>query len=299
MRGGSACRWPYRRSEAARASEFRIGSGFGGRTEYNVPARRLPVSVAGLRPLAPSRETTVRLFEHYHRDRRPSDRDELVLRHMRLAKSLAARYRSHHDHDDLEQVAAIGLVKAVDRFDPSRGLAFSSFAVPTIIGELKRYFRDLGWSVRAPREIQELTLRLELEGAQLTGRLGRTPTVNELAHACGVTAEAVLEARTAMSAHYADSLDRPRPDGDEDLVPERLVATEDPGFARAEQNADLDRLLSRLSHREQTVLYLRFGEDLVQREIAARIGSSQVQVSRMIRESIAALQTESSDWRGR
>lgn len=256
------------------------------------------MSVSGLRPLpnAPRRETTVRLFERYHRERRPSDRDELVLRHMRLAKSLAVRYPSHGDHDDLEQVAAMGLVKAVDRFDPSRGLAFSSFAVPTILGELKRYFRDLGWSVRAPREIQELSLRLEREGAQLTGRLGRTPTVDELAHACAVTAEAVLEARMATTAHYADSLDQPGPDGEEDLVPERLVATEDPGFALAEQNADLDRLLSRLSHREQTVLYLRFGEDLVQREIAARIGSSQMQVSRILRQSIASLQTQSSDW---
>ncbi|MDA0169515.1 sigma-70 family RNA polymerase sigma factor [Solirubrobacter taibaiensis] len=255
------------------------------------------MSVSGLRPLpnALSRETTAQLFERYHRERRPSDRDELVLRHMRLASSLAVRYRANHEHDDLQQVAAIGLVKAVDRFDPSRGLAFSSFAVPTILGELKRYFRDLGWSVRAPREIQELSLRLEREGAQLTGRLGRTPTVDELARACEVTAEAVLEARMATTAHYADSLDHPGPDDDED-VPERLVATEDPGFARAEQNADLDRLLSHLSHREQTVLYLRFGEDLVQREIAVRIGSSQMQVSRMLRQSIATLQTQSSDW---
>ena len=256
------------------------------------------MSVAGLRPLpnAPSRETTDRLFERYHRDRSPSDRDELVLRHMRLAKSLAVRYRSHHEHDDLEQVAAVGLVKAVDRFDPSRGLAFSSFAVPTILGELKRYFRDLGWSVRAPREIQELSVRLERESAQLSGRLGRTPTVDELAHACGATTEAVLEARLAMSAHYADSLDHAAPESDEGPVPERLVATEDPGFGRAEQNADLDRLLSRLTHREQTVLYLRFGEDLVQREIAERIGGSQMQVSRILRQAIAALQAESPDW---
>ena len=239
-----------------------------------------------------ARDDTSRLFEVYRRERRPADRDELVRRHMRLAEALAGRYRTRGEHDDLQQVAAIGLMKAIDRFDPERGIAFSSYAVPTILGELKRYFRDLGWSVRVPRPVQELSLRMDSIGERLTNQLGRTPTADELAGACNVSREQVLEARAATTAHFADSLDGPEPDGDED-VRERLVATEDPGYARAEQSADLDRMLSRLSERERTVLRMRFDEDLVQREIAERLGISQMQVSRLLRQSISALQTQS------
>ena len=251
-----------------------------------VIADRVPARLA-----ARDRQETSRLFERYQRERRPADRDELVRRHMRLADSLAGRYRTRAEHDDLQQVAAMALVKAVDRFDPTRGIAFSSFAVPCILGELKRYFRDLGWSVRVPRHLQELILRMDGIGERLTSELGRTPTADELAHACNVSREDLLEARAAASAHFADSLDRPDQDADDD-VRERFVATEDPGYALAERTADLDRMLSRLSERERTVMRLRFQEDMVQREIGARLGISQMQVSRVLKQAISALQAQ-------
>ncbi len=229
------------------------------------------------------------LFERYRRERRPEDRNALVVRYMALAQHLARRYSTRAEEDDLQQVAALGLVKAIDRFDPSRGIAFSSFAVPTILGELKRYFRDLGWAVRPPRDIQELTLRVDVVAERLTGELGRSQTVDEVARACQATAEDVLEARAASSAHYPVSLDQPAHEED-DEVRERLVADEDPGFARAEQAADLERLFSCLNEREREVVRLRFGEDLVQQEIGARLGISQMHVSRLLRQAIATLQ---------
>lgn len=254
-------------------------------------ADHAPAHSAPTRSGARERQETSRLFERYQRERRPADRDELVRRHMRLAESLAGRYRARAEHEDLQQVAAMALVKAVDRFDPTRGIAFSTFAVPTILGAIKRYFRDLGWSVRVPRPLQELMLRMDGIGERLASELGRTPTIDELAQACSVAREDVLEARAAASAHFADSLDRPEPDADDD-VRERLVAIEDPGYAHAERTADLDRMLSHLSERERMVMRLRFQEDMVQREIAARIGISQMQVSRLLKQAISTLQAQ-------
>jgi len=189
----------------------------------------------------------------------------------------------------VQQVAMIGLIKAVDRFDPTRGIAFSSFAVPTILGELKRHFRDRGWSVRVPREVQELTLRIERITERLTGELGRSPTVDEIAAASGASPEKVLEARGTITAHHPISLHGLAREDDEEGAA-RLVGHEDPGYGRAEQRADLDKLLSTLSEREQTVLRLRFHEDLLQREIAERMGLSQMHVSRLIANAIATLQ---------
>jgi RNA polymerase sigma-B factor len=242
---------------------------------------------------ARGRQDTLRLFERYQRERRAEDRDELVRRHVRLADSVAARYRTRAEDDDLRQVAAMALVKAVDRFDPTRGIAFSSYAVPTILGELKRYFRDLGWSVRVPRHLQDLILRMDGIGEELTSELGRAPTADELARACNASREDVLEARAAASAHFAESLDRPKQDAEDDDVRERLVETEDPGYARAEQTADLDRMLSCLSERERTIVRLRFQEDMVQREIGACLGISQMQVSRLLKQAMSTLQGQS------
>ena len=209
---------------------------------------------------------------------------------MPLAQHLARRYRTRAETDDLQQVAALALIKAVERFDPTRGTAFSSFAVPTILGELKRYFRDLGWSVRVPRDVQDWSLRIDGVTERLTGELGRSPTVDEVADACDTTREGVLEARAARSAHYPDSLDQPGQDDDDDDVRAPLAAVDDPGFARAEQTADIERLFAYLSEREREVLRLRFVEDLVQREIGTRMGISQMHVSRLLRQAITALQ---------
>ena len=136
-------------------------------------------------------------------------KEQLVERFLPLARHLARRYLSGPEREDVEQVAALGLLKAIERFDPHRGLAFTSFAVPTILGEVKRYFRDLGWSVRVPRSIQELVPKVEKATETLTGKLGHTPTAEEVAEYCEVSVEDVLEARGSASAHRADSLDRP------------------------------------------------------------------------------------------
>jgi RNA polymerase sigma-B factor len=228
------------------------------------------------------------LLERYHLHRDPRDRAALVERYLPLALHLSRRYFSAEERDDLEQVASLGLLKAIDRFDPSRGIAFTSFAVPTIVGELKRYFRDLGWSVRVPRSLKELAARVNSAADHLTRELGRPPTVAEIAQRCDTTNEMVLEARALGSAHRAASLDAPV---DDEHASTRLetMAFEDEGFGRAERTADLDRLLSRLPAREQRLLRLRFYDDLTQREIAERLGLSQMHVSRLIKVAIAAL----------
>jgi len=240
---------------------------------------------------APATADASALLERYHGGRDPSDRDALVERFLPLARHLAGRYSAGADRDDLEQVAAIGLIKAIDRFDPARGIAFSSFAVPTILGELKRHFRDLGWSVRVPRALKELSARVGRAVEELTGELGRTPTTEELAVHCGVSIEQVLEARATVTAHRAISLDQPAREDDDDHG-RQPIGHEDGGYAEVEQAVDLDRLLSRLSEREQIVLRMRFHEDLVQREIAERIGISQMHVSRLIRRALEKIRDE-------
>jgi RNA polymerase sigma-B factor len=227
---------------------------------------------------------------HDH-DRLP--REELIERYLPLARHLARRYKGGSaELDDLNQVAAFALVKAVDRFDPDRGIAFSSFAVPTIVGELKRHFRDHGWVVRVPRDVQELKLRLDRMVAALTGELGRAPTAGELAERTGATIEQVLEALGAASAHYPDSLDRPvNEDGDDGLG--QLLGGEDPGYEEVENTELVDGLLSTLPERERLILRLRFEDELTQAEIGRRLGVSQMHVSRLIRKSIARLQSAS------
>jgi RNA polymerase sigma-B factor len=218
-------------------------------------------------------------------------REALVERFLPLARQLARRYqRGGEQLDDLVQVASLGLLKAIDRFDPTRETAFSSFAVPTILGELKRHFRDKGWSVRVPRDLQELAVRLEPTSEALSRELGRAATPTELAEQLGVTLEQLLEAREAAGAYRAVSLDRPR-DDDEDGAEGLGVAfgIEDPGFGEAEDSATVERLMRVLTERERDVLRLRFAEDLTQAEIGARVGVSQMHVSRIIRQAIGRL----------
>jgi RNA polymerase sigma-B factor len=234
----------------------------------------------------------MRLFRRYREGRAPADRDALVARYTPLARQLARRYRAS-DSEDVMQVAYIGLLKAIERFDPDRGLAFSSLAVPTILGEVKRYFRDLGWTVRVPRDIQELALRVDKVADGLTGELGRMPTVQEIAARCDTTAERVLEARASATAHRAISLDQPSGEPDMDDMVDRL-GSEDAGYERAESAVQVDGLLAELPDRERQVLELRFREDLMQREIAERLGISQMQVSRLIARSLASLRPDSA-----
>src|SRR4051794_231126 len=233
------------------------------------------------------------LFERYLDRRDAVDREVLVERFLPLARQLARRYqRPEEPFDDLFQVASLGLVKAIDRFDLSRDVAFSSYAVPTILGEIKRYFRDRTWSVRVPRDLQELALRVDRKVTQLSTDLRRQPTVSEIAEAIGIDEEQVLEALEASGAYRATSLSLPR--SNEDEAGETLgdtVGTSEEGFGLAENRATLEQLMRAVTPREREVLRLRFEEDLTQAEIGERIGVSQMQVSRIIRQSIARLRT--------
>jgi RNA polymerase sigma-B factor len=243
----------------------------------------------GARQSSSSAGHTAAQFARYRRDRQRADRDALVERHRPLALSLARRYITPNNRDDLEQVAMIGLINAIERFDPSRGLAFSSFATPTILGELKRHFRDLGWTVRVPRDLQDLAVRVDHVADELTSDLGRVPTTGEIARHCGTTTERVLEARATATAHRAVSLDAPNREDDEQ--PRSVsIAQVEPGYDQAETSADLARLLASLSERKRAILRLRFEEDLPQREIAESLGISQMHVSRLIRAAITQLQ---------
>lgn len=220
-------------------------------------------------------------------------REQMIERYLPLARRLARRYqRSDEPMDDLVQVAALGLIKAVDRFDAGREVVFSSYAVPTILGELKRHFRDRTWSVRVPRDLQELALRIDHTVVKLSAGGRRSPAVSEIAEAMGVTEERVLDALEAAGAYHAGSLDAPRGSrqGEEagETLADSLGSTES-GFERAEERATLEPLLARISARERIVLRLRFSEGMTQAEIGERIGVSQMQVSRLIRQALNRL----------
>jgi RNA polymerase sigma-B factor len=247
-----------------------------------VPGRVAPARV---------RAQDAQLFARYCADRDRGVRDALVRRYLPLARTLARRYATTGEpFDDLMQVASLGLLRAIDRFDPARGSAFTSFAVPIILGELRRHFRDRCWSVRVPRGLQELSQRLDLVGTELTAELGRPPSPDELAAHAGAPLERVLDALQAGTAHYTVSLDSGRRGRDEDDDGLEL-GVEDRAYARVENDAAFADLLSVLSERERLVLRLRFAHDLTQSEIGRRIGVSQVQVSRIIRSALAQLQT--------
>ena len=228
------------------------------------------------------------LFDRVKRgDRRA--REELIERFLPLARAGARRYeRPREPLEDLYQVASVALVKAVDRFDCDRGVAFSSYAVPTISGELKRYFRDRCWTVRPPRAVQELSMRLDALEPRLSRELDRSPTVSELSDAAGVSDELALEALQARRARSAVSLQAPV-GGEAERALQDTIAVSDGGFAQAEDRAMLGELLAYLSPRAAMVLRLRFEQDLTQAEIGALLGISQMQVSRIARHAIGHL----------
>jgi RNA polymerase sigma-B factor len=227
------------------------------------------------------------LLRRWREDGDERARSELVERTLPLARTLARRYANKGEAlDDLEQVAALGLVKAIERFDLDREVRFTTFAVPTIAGEIKRHFRDRGWMVRVPREVQELSARLTIQRERLTRELGRSPTVPELARAAEAGVEQVLEALRAADAYRALSLDEPLGEGFGALD---SIASHDDGFERVEQRHMLRSGLTHLPPREREILHLRFYEGLTQREIARRVGVSQMHVSRLIRRSIESL----------
>ena len=233
------------------------------------------------------------LFERLRDPHDPVDRDILVERFLPLARSLAGRYVRHDEpFDDIFQVACVGLVKAVDGFDVTRGRAFSSYAVPTIVGEIKRYYRDRTWSVHVPRDLQELTLRVGRVADDFERTRMRKPTVRELGEKLRVGEEEVLDALQARRAHRSDSLDAPAPNADGDEFARSVgetIGTQEPGYARAERRATLSQMTSVLTPRERLILHLRFEHDLTQKQIGSYVGISQMQVSRVLRQGINRL----------
>jgi RNA polymerase sigma-B factor len=238
-----------------------------------------------------TRRETEALFDRWQRQRDRTARDELVERFLPLARNLARRYGGGLEpFEDLLQVASLGLLKAVDRFDSSRGTAFSSFAVPTILGELKRYFRDFGWAVHVPRGAQERAVKVEDAKRQLSVKPGRAPTVPELAEYLELSIEDVLDSLETSRAHHAVSLDAPHDDGEgEGGTVVDTFGDEDPGLRLADARVTVGATARHLSAREREVLALRFVQDMTQTEIAERVGVSQMQISRILRRSISRL----------
>ncbi|HXE43670.1 MAG TPA: SigB/SigF/SigG family RNA polymerase sigma factor [Conexibacter sp.] len=218
-----------------------------------------------------------------------AERDAMIERHLGLARHLALRYSdSGEPLDDLFQVAALGLVNAVDRFDASRGIAFTTFAVPTILGELKRHFRDRGWAIHVPRDLKDASLRVRRAIAEHRGE--RPPTPADLAQATGLSLEGVLEALDVAGVQRVLSLDAPatsEEDGGAALVD--LLGDDDADLARAADRTLLESLMRQVTPREREILRLRFVEDLTQSQIGERIGVSQMQVSRILRGALARM----------
>jgi RNA polymerase sigma-B factor len=237
---------------------------------------------------ADNRERAARLFERLPDD--PAAREELARLFSPLAEYLARRFVGRGEHpDDLLQVATIGLLKSIDRFDPGREVQFSTFATATIVGELKRHFRDKGWALRVPRRLQEMGLRINKVIAQLWQELGRSPTVQELAERAGLSEEDVVEAMEAVQAYSAVSIDAPL--GEEGVAPAHTLGEEDQSIEFLEGWASVAPLVSQLPARERRILFLRFFQDMTQTEIAEEMGISQMHVSRLLSQTLQHLRT--------
>jgi len=216
-------------------------------------------------------------------------RNQLVRMHIPLVEHLARRFRNRGEPlDDLTQVATIGLIKSVDRFDVDRGVEFSTYATPTIVGEIKRHFRDKGWAVRVPRRLQELRLSLTTATGELSQQHGRSPTVHELAERLGITEEEVLEGLESANAYSTLSLDVPDTDDESPAVADTLGA-EDDALEGVEYRESLKPLLAQLPQREQRILVLRFFRNMTQSQIASEVGISQMHVSRLLARTLAQL----------
>jgi RNA polymerase sigma-B factor len=231
------------------------------------------------------------LLEIYHLDRDPAAREQLVKRFLPFARKLALRYvHSREPLEDLVQVASVGLLNAIERFEPGRGKKFTSFAAPTIVGELKRHFRDKGWTIHVPRDLQERSLAVSRHTERLSAVLGRSPTLDELAEVLECSIEQVMEAIDAAHNYHPASLDAPvTNDGDDHCVLAETLGQEDSGFELAEHRQALAASWSTLSDVEREVLGLRLVHELTQREISQRIGCSQMHVSRLLRRSMIHL----------
>jgi len=243
--------------------------------------------------MPPERNEKV-LLRRYHEQGDLAAREQLIEQYMSLVRSLARRYSYRGEQlDDLVQIGAIGLIKAIDRFDLNRGVELSTYATPNIIGEIKRHFRDKGWSVRVPRGLQELNVQLSRLIEQLTVQHGRSPTIPELAKAAGTQEEEVLEALESGRAYSSVSLSTGGgSDEDGDLDPLDSIGTEEQQYEISEDWAFLAPGFRVLDERERTILHLRFFKGLTQSQIAQQVGISQMHVSRLIRRSLEKIREE-------
>jgi RNA polymerase sigma-B factor len=234
------------------------------------------------------------LWRRFAESRDPTIREELVRRNMPFAKRLALRYRgASESFDDLLQVANLGLLNAVDRFDPERGIPFTAFASPTILGELKRHFRDRVWTVRVPRGLHDRMAEVDKAITELTKSLQRSPSVGEIAARLEVEQTDVLEVMEANHNRRPLSLDRPAgPEDSDESAPTEWIGDEDAGFELVEGRIALDAALPHLDERERLVLRLRFVEDMTQSQIAEQIGHSQMHVSRILRRALARIREQ-------
>jgi RNA polymerase sigma-B factor len=250
-------------------------------------------SSSGLRVLGGETHDPRSLFLRWQHNGDRSAREALVARFMPLARGLARRYGSSSEpFEDLLQVASMGLLKAIDRFDTGRGHSFSSFAVPTILGEMRRYFRDSGWAVHVPRGAQERALKVREVQERLAKEHRRAPTVNQLAEFLELDIEEIVDALAALQAYETFSLDAPRPGVEEEVVTYgESLGQDDERYELVELDATISSALEHIAPRERAMLRMRFVEDLTQMEIAARMGVSQMQVSRLLRHSLDQLRT--------
>jgi RNA polymerase sigma-B factor len=248
-----------------------------------------PISSPPFTPAEPGEQRS--LFLRWQRDGDEAAREALVRRFTPLTRSLARRYsRSSEPFEDLVQVAMLGLLKAIDRYDPERGFSFQSFAVPTVLGEMRRYFRDSGWALHVPRGSQERALKLRSVHEQLMDERGHAPTVEELAEYLGCEAEQVLDSLQVLNAYDTVSLDAPRPGAaDEDATFAESIGEDDARYDLVELDITVASALREISPRMRTILRMRFVDELTQTQIAAKVGISQMQVSRLLRRSLDQL----------
>lgn len=238
------------------------------------------------------KEKTRELFRRFKEEGDMDAREKLVMSHLNLVRFIANKFKNRGEPiDDLIQVGYLGLLKAIDRFDPSRGLEFTTFATPTIMGEIKRHFRDKGWSVRVPRRLQELSAKVNQATDTLTSQLQRSPTIAEIADYLDATVDEVLEAMESSSAYSSVSLEAPS-GADDDDTPSVIdrYATEDSDLAFTDDRIIIEETLASFSPRERDVIEMRFLKGMTQIEIAEKLGISQVQVSRLLRRTLKKIQ---------
>ena len=238
------------------------------------------------------KDRTRELFRQYKATGDPEVRDQLIVSHLNLVRFLASKFKNRGEPlDDLIQVGTIGLIKAIDRFDPLRGLEFTTYATPTILGEIKRHFRDKGWSVHVPRRLQELSAKVNQANDELTNELSRSPSVEEIAKRVGASVDDVLEAMESSSAYSSVPLEGGGSSDDDD-APSVIdhYATEDENLAASDDRIVLEDAIRDFSPREKDVIRMRFFEGMTQVEIAERLGISQVQVSRLLRRTLRRVQ---------